>query len=324
MPETTQSPFYVNSIFTIYNNYSFVTGIIQGNNNGNFEPWAYGRYINCMITPQSNFFSIGTLNDVWKANSDFVKIIRYRGKRLIPHEKVAHFQSLISQGYYIMCIMNEQYVKGTDAHNYNFKFMHDTLITGYDLDEQAFTIYVRLSDQNLHSVKLPFDDFEKAVSSGSWSFTLKYNDEKSNSLNICLIREELSHYLYSSPSIKHIKLTKFGLSAVEMLCKYLVAQYHSRKHIDYRFTKGLAEQKALMFNMCKYLNTNGYNLSENILTLCKESADAAQKIHLLALKSYANVKSNHNLGERIKKQFDVIIHCERKYIPMLLKQLSDY
>lgn len=84
------------------------------------------------------------------------------------------------------------------------------------------------------------------------------------------------------------------------------------------------EHKSLMFNMCNYLNTNGYNLSEDILTLCKESADVAQKIHLLALKSYANVNSNHNLGERIKKQFDTLLSCERKYIPMLLKQLSDY
>ena len=79
-----------------------------------------------------------------------------------------------------------------------------------------------------------------------------------------------------------------------------------------------------MFNMCNYLNTNGYNLSEDILTLCKESANAAQKIHLLALKSLMNAKSNHNLGERIKKQFNILLNCEREYIPMLLKQLGNY
>gem|GEM_PF-4199039 len=79
-----------------------------------------------------------------------------------------------------------------------------------------------------------------------------------------------------------------------------------------------------MFNMCNYLDTNGYNLSEDILTLCKEAANAAQRIHLLALKSYANVKSNNTLGDRIRKQFDNLIDCERKYIFLLLEQLSEY
>jgi len=83
------------------------------------------------------------------------------------------------------------------------------------------------------------------------------------------------------------------------------------------------EHKALMVNMCKYLNANEYGLSEDILELCKKASDSAQRIHLLALKSYANVKSNRNLGKRIKKQFDTLIDCERKYIPILLKQLSD-
>lgn len=83
------------------------------------------------------------------------------------------------------------------------------------------------------------------------------------------------------------------------------------------------EHKALMVNMCKYLNANGYGLSEDTLELCKKASDSAQRIHLLALKSYANVKSNNTLDKRIRKQFDTLIDCERKYIPMLLKQLSE-
>lgn len=38
MYKSAHLPFNDNPIFAIYNNYSFVTGILQGNNNNSFEP----------------------------------------------------------------------------------------------------------------------------------------------------------------------------------------------------------------------------------------------------------------------------------------------
>ncbi len=315
-------PFYENPIFTTYNNYSFVTGIIQGNHNNSFEPWAYGRYINCRFNPNYGFH-IGKLLDVWKGHNAYIKIVNRKYGIISLSKKIAHMKSLLSEGYYIMIVLDEQYIPGMTAYKQR-KFMHDSLLIGYDEDKKAFLLYGRLADYNLHLIEVSYNDIEKAVAKDSWSFILEYYSKSNEQLDINQIRTELSHYLYSALPNKRVRSSKYGISAVVRLCEYLEMQLKYNNDLDFRYTRGLTEQKALMFNMCKYLNTNGYNLSEDILALCKESADAAQKIHLLALKSYANVKSNHNLSERIKKQFDILINCERKYIPMLLKQLSDY
>lgn len=60
MEQTKILPFFEKPIFTIYNNYNFITGIIQGNNNNTFEPWAYGRFINCAFNPGFGFRVFGT------------------------------------------------------------------------------------------------------------------------------------------------------------------------------------------------------------------------------------------------------------------------
>lgn len=234
-----------------------------------------------------------------------------------------YWKSLLDDGVYIAANLNEQYIPGKWAYNL-CEYYHDSLIIGYSDENQTFTLFTRLEDQNLHIIDVSYSDMLKSyIEKGSWFLLFKYTPSEVT-LDIQLIRQELSHCFYSSQSANYIRGTRYGMKALEYLCEYLTRKYKHGDGVDYRFTRGVTEQKALMLNMCKYLNTNGYNLSEDILTFCKEAADAAQKIHLLALKSHMNAKSNHNLGERIKKQFDILLDCERKYIPMLLKQLSDY
>ncbi len=316
-----QLPFSVKPSYTIYNNYSFVTGIIQGNHNDNVEPWAYGRYINCIFNPGFGFH-IGKIADVWKAHRDYISIINRKFGVIPPQKLVPHMKKLLDEGYYIMRVLDEQYIPGMAAYQ-KYRFMHDSLLIGFDDDKQVFLLYGRLEDRNMHLVEVSYDNIEKAISKGSWSFVLKYTPKQNEQLDILQIRTELSHYLYSAATGKKVQGTKYGVSAVEYLSEYFAKQLKNKKKLDYRYTRGLIEQKSLMLGMCNYLNSHDYNLSEDILTLCKEATDAAQKIHLFALKSHINAKSNHNLGKRIKKQFDILLDCERKYIPMLLKQLSE-
>ncbi len=313
-------PFCAYPFFTIYNNYNFVTGIIQGHNNNNFEPWAYGRYINCAFNPGFGFRVFGS-PDIMDVNAD---LIRRVNSRLFPRVKwISYWKALLDDGIYIQANINEQYIPGKVAYN-SYKYYHDSLIIGYNDKEQVFTLFTRLSDHNMYVIDVSYSDVQKSlIEKGSWYLLFEYTPSEVK-LDIPLIRQELSHYFYSSQSSNFVRGTRYGINALVYLCEFLVRQQKHNEDMDYRLTRGLAEHKSLMLNMCKYLNSNGYSLSEGILTLCKEAADAAQKIHLLALKSYANVKSNHNLGERIKKQFNILLDCERKYIPMLLKQLSDY
>lgn len=320
MSQTITLPLSDLPIFTTYNNYGFVTGIIQGHNNNSFEPWAYGRFINCAFNPGFGFRIFGT-PDILNVTKDL--LCRVKSKRFPRTRWLEYWQSLLDDGIYIQANLNEQYIPGKWAYNVE-KYYHDSLIIGYNDEKQTFTLFARLADQNMHIIDVSYSDVQRSfIERGSWYLLFEYTPNEVK-LDIPLIRQELSHYLYSSQSSNFVRGTRYGIKALEYLCEYLTRQHKHSEKMDYRLTRGLTEQKALMCNMCKYLNANGYGLSEDILTLCKEAADAAQKIHLLALKSYANVKSNHNLGERIKKQFDILLDCEREYIPMLLKQLSEY
>lgn len=312
-------PIYYNPLTTMYNNYSFVTGIIQGHKNNSFEPWSYGRFINCAFNPGFGFRIFGT-PDIFDVTTNLIRRVE---SRCLPRIKwMDYWKSLLDNGVYIQANINEQYIPGKWAYNVE-KYYHDSLVIGYNDEKETFTLFTRLADQNLHIIDVSYSDMLKSyIEKGSWFLLYKYTPNEVT-LDLPLIRQELSHYFYSSQSSNYIRGTSYGIKALKYLCEYLTREYKHGKDIDYRFTRGLTEQKALMLSMCNYLNTNGFNLSEDILTLCKEAADYAQRIHLLALKSYANVKSNNTLSERIRKQFDTLIDCERKYIPLLLKRLSE-
>ncbi len=318
MEQTKILPFFEKPIFTIYNNYNFITGIIQGNNNNTFEPWAYGRFINCAFNPGFGFRVFGT-PDMLDVTKDLV--CRVKSKQLLRTKWLEYWKSLLDDGVYIQANIDEQYIPGKWAYNLK-KYYHDSLIIGYNDEKQTFTLFARLADQNMHIIDVSYSDMLKSyIEKGSWFLLYKYTPNEVT-LDIPLIRQELSHYFYSSQSSNYVRGTRYGISAADYLCDYLTRQHRHNEDMDYRLTRGLMEHKALMVNMCVYLNANGYNLSEDIFELCKKASVSAQRIHLLALKSYANVKSNHNLGERIRKQFDILLDCERKYISKLMRRLS--
>lgn len=320
MLRITQLLFSKKTIITIYNNYSFITSIIQGNNNNSFEPWAYGRFINCAFNPGFGFRVFGT-PDMLDVTKDL--LCRVKGKQLPRTKWLEYWKSLLDDGIYIQANIDEQYIPGKWAYNAE-KYYHDSLVTGYNDEKETFTLFTRLADQNMHVIDVSYSDVIKSYrEKGSWFLLYKYISNEVE-LDVSLIRQELSHYFYSSQSSNFVRGTRYGIKALEYLCEFLMRQRRHNKYMDYRLTRGLTEQKALMFNMCKYLDSHGYSLSENVLMLSEETAEAAQKIHLYALKSLMNAKSNRNLDEHIKKQFDILLDCERKYIPMLLKQLSDY
>lgn len=319
MKQFVKLPFSDSPIFTIYNNYGFITGIIQGNSNNSFEPWAYGRFINCAFNPGFGFRVFGTpdMLDTTKGLVCKVKSIQFPRTQWMEYWK-----SLLGDGIYINANIDEQYIPGKWAYNVK-KYYHDSLVIGYNDEKATFTLFTRLADQNMHIIDVSYSDMLRSyIQKGSW-FLLYKSIPNEVGLDVPLIRQELSHYFYSSQSANFVRGTKYGIKALGYLCEYLVRQHKHNEKMDYRLTRGLTEQKILMFNMCKYLDAHGYSLPEDVLTLSKEAADAAQKIHLLVLKSYANIKSNHILGERVKKQFDTLLDCEEKYIPMLLKRLSD-
>lgn len=114
MDRMVKLPFYENPIFTTYNKYSFVTGIIQGNYNGSFEPWAYGRYINCAFNPGFGFRIFG-YPDIMNVNTDLIR--RVNSVRLPRIKWMDYWKSLLDDSIYIQANINEQYIPGKWAWN---------------------------------------------------------------------------------------------------------------------------------------------------------------------------------------------------------------
>lgn len=249
MYKPTHLLFNNNPIFTIYNNYSFVTGIIQGNNNGSYEPWAYGRYINCAFNPGFGFRVFGH-PDIMDVNKDL--ICRVNSVRLPRVKWMDYWKSLLDDGIYIQANINEQYIPGKWAYNLR-EYYHDSLIIGYNDEKQTFTLFARLADQNMHIIDVSYSDVIKSyIEKGSWFLLYKYTPNEV-ALDIPLIRQELSHYFYSSQSAKFIRGTRYGISAADYLCEYLTRQYKHGINMDYRLTRGLMEHKALMVNRSQCL-----------------------------------------------------------------------
>lgn len=321
MNDTKILPFCDKPFSTMYNNYSFPIGIIQGNHSNNVDPWAYGKYINCLY--HSGFgYHLGKYSDVWKTHNDYVQIVN-RKYGIIPlSKKIEHMKRLINEGYYIMIVLDEYYIPGMAVYQ-KWCFLHDSLLIGYNDEKHVFYLYGRFADQNMHISEVPYNCIEKAISKGSWSFVLKYEPKENEQLDISLIRTELSHYLYSSPSAKKGHGTKYGIQAVLSLCKHLIKQYRETAHMDYKLTRGLMEQKSLMYNLCQYLNNNGYPLPEEVLRLSKSASDSASIIHILTLKSIMNPVHNDSISKRLSNQFSRLVDAEKEYIPILLNCLHD-
>lgn len=109
MKQFVKLPFSDSPIFTIYNNYGFITGIIQGNSNNSFEPWAYGRFINCAFNPGFGFRVFGTpdMLDTTKGLVCEVKSIQFPRTQWMEYWK-----SLLGDGIYINANIDEQYIPG--------------------------------------------------------------------------------------------------------------------------------------------------------------------------------------------------------------------
>lgn len=315
-----QLPFCEDPISTMYNNYSFITGIIQGNNSNSFEPWAFGRYINCIFKSDCGFHFSGSTANAWKEHSDYINIVDRKFGVIPVSKKVAHMKYLLDEGYYIMYSLDEQYIPGMAAYQ-KWSFIHDSLIIGYNDEKQVFYLYGRFADQKMHLSEVPYSNIEKAVAKKSWYFVLEYNQNNCTNLNISLIRSKLTHYLYSAPEAKRISGRKYGMEAVAQLCNYLLMQYRKIIYMDYRYTRGLMEQKYLMVKMCEYLDANEQSLPDDILQLSKQAADSASIIHLLTLKATIKPYRDEKISSSIRGQFEKLIDNERKYIPELLRCL---
>lgn len=316
-----QLPFCEDPISTMYNNYGFITGIIQGNNSNSFEPWAFGRYINCIFKSDCGFHFSGSTANVWKEHSDYISIIDRKFGVIPISKKVAHMKYLLDEGYYIMYSLDQQYIPGMAAYQKK-SFFHDTLIIGYNDEKQIFYLFGRFADLKMRISEVSYSNIEKAISKKSWSFVLEYNRNNRTNLNISLIRSKLTHYLYSVPEAKRISGRKYGMDAVEQLCSYLLMQYRATSYMDYMYTRGLMEQKDLMLKMCEYINANEHCLPDDILQLSKQASDSASIIHLLALKASLKPHRDETISNGIRGQFEKLIDNERKYIPELLRCLS--
>lgn len=313
-------PFCESPILSTYNNIGFATGIIQGNNEDKFEPWAYGKYINCMFGETFFLKYVVSSRDIWEEHKDCVKQID--DLLLPPTEFSLHMRKRLCEGYYIMACINEQYIPGMSAYN-KYRFIHDSLIIGFDDYKKVFIAYGRLAKQKLSLYEIRYEDFIKLLSDDeSWTWTIKYVPIEKKSIDLQKIKSELVHYLMSDTQYERIRETKYGVDAINRLSQYISDSLYEDNYIDYRYTRQLFEQKEMMTHMCNYINNKCYKLSDDILQLSSEVKKISENIHMIAIKHSVNSKYKSFDKDLLMKQFDKIIAYENEYIPELIKQLD--
>lgn len=313
-------PFCEEPISTMYNNYSFVSGIIQGNHSDSEWLWAYGRYINCMFNPGFGFH-LGKTADVWKNHNDYIQIVNKKYGIIPLRRKIYHMKKLLDNGYYIMIVLDEQFIPNMAAYH-KYRYLHDSLLVGYSDVKQVFSLYGRFADERMRISEVSYSDIEMAIHRGSWSFVLKYAPRFPERFNVPLIRTELSHYLYSATSSYKSKGTKYGIDSVLSLRTFLIKQYRETGYLDYKYTRGIMEHKSIMLGMCQYITKEDNSKPLNdAIQYSKSVADASAIVHMLALKAKVKSRIDHDIIKRIDSQFTQIIEAERTYIPLLLNYI---
>lgn len=67
----------------------------------------------------------------------------------------------------------------------------------------------------MHIIDVSYSDMLKSyIEKGSWFLLYKYTPNEVT-LDIPLIRQELSHYFYSSQSSNYVRGTRYGISAAD-------------------------------------------------------------------------------------------------------------
>ncbi|MBQ7335856.1 MAG: hypothetical protein IJW92_05245 [Clostridia bacterium] len=333
LPSKVELPFEGHPYSTVFYYTAFSLGILQAHKSQEeLIPWFCGKYINCLmqLTPGRTKLHIRIEDDKWGVADG---VLTRQSMELKPElyaplgfPYYELIKRMLHRGYYVYGFCNEEYIPGKSSFQRDY-FAHDYIIIGYDDTEQYFLSAGYLADGQFQKYKMPYGDFEKAMTSlrdAIWKIHFYQLDEDAKfDFDLSCVISELNDYLHSTAPAPLIHADcPYGLQAIQALQETVCQTMSQDLHLDFRITRALMEHKFFMHMRVKYFFENRYLRDEALVNQAFTVYQTAEKVHMLGLKFIYT--KNPALIQTVRTLIDRMLTLEKAYLPQVAAELSNY
>lgn len=236
---------------------------------------------------------------------------------------------IIDTGYCIGLMLNEKYLRNRWAYN-DLDFDHESMVYGYDSDEQKIYICGFNAHQHFTFEAISFEVFREAyqhlIGSYDWKL-MKYEVQYYEyALDKDLVIKQLTEYRdgidssYREELKINQKIRIFGTRIYEALRNHI-------EHVqDVRVPYIIYEHKMIMTKRIQYFHERGllnHEDAEALLIQSKKLERMAYKLLLLGIKD--NAKTDGEDTDKIKALIDEICRTDCEFVDELIQKLEyDY
>ncbi len=314
----------------VYRTFNFDSaGSAIAKDNPSIRNWYLNEVMN--ITCSTDFLKgcytspkLCVVNSVYEQNPHIIRIryeIKYLGSGV--HSVI---RNLIDDGYYVFFWgLNDYYFKGKSWYHKRH-FPHDGMITGYDTENDTYTVYAYDERWILQKFKTPKRALVKAIKSGLAQNHNGYFDAikvKTEPVSLCseTICEKLKSYLNSSlekyPPDK--VETVLGIVVHEYLAMYLDKLFSGEipyERMDRRICRLIWEHKKVMLERIIAVEKK-LSLSDEISSKYKYLVKEAENMRMM----YAsfNHRRRNSLLMDIKSKLLYIYENEKKLLTQFVE-----
>ena len=325
---------------------------VLATNNEVFLPWFYSQHIQLYFSkvqiqkgipkidfyrpPNNRLFPAPLLETRW-LDRDLISIV---------DEDIVQFViKYIDKDYYIQLYLNEFYIPDRSSYNKK-KNIHETLIHGYDLYDETFSIigynkmgqYVssklNFSDFKRAYMKIDYSDFKEAYMKINYSPNhmakiglLKYENNRHYEFDLDLVSEQLRDYIESnntSEKFRMLDTPEDGIYGMETYHYLIHCLSEQRNNYDIRLLHILWEHKKCMLNRLIYMEDKGYlDPSKKLsITYAKIEKEVAN-LRLVMLRATLGTKKENAIDTSIKyvkKKLEESASEERSILERVLLQ----
>ena len=295
---------------------AFPLGIIKANLK-NYNVWIASKYINCIYGHQAHLFDIID-DDIWCCRDGLTEIQTISIKpEVFSHnliDLIGLIKFMLKSNYYLIGNFNEYYIPRKKPYK-EFDFIHDYVLFGYNDSEAQLKSAGYIDTQKYEKFDIGYANYlESIYKMGSSRVDLcfyRINTDFEVKFDIELVAQHMKDYINSRCSTRDNNDYLYGISAWDMLAKYI--QKNEKPFLDLRYTRVFMEHKSLMFSRLNVLLDKGYLHNKDMLEqYCVEIVEQARLIHHMCLKY--NLSHNTDIVDRT---YDIIKAINQKEYNLL-------
>ena len=333
-----KNPFDLQPVTLQFQFYAFPMSIIQANAKTDITPWLCKKFFNCYFYERDDFYDFRiNLGDYW---TDIEGVV-IKEERIYKQTELENGKAEevlkdcvveIKSGKYpygrwnVGCVsqLNEGYTEYR---------RHDFILIGVDEEKEEFiSAAIDSRHGKMRVFNVTYDEFRAAISTIRNHEEIRFNYLKFNEnfdfshFEFDNIKKQFEEYLaavYSDQrkDIEFNEIYSYGINGPKRLKLHFLEAIRQNKGIDIRFSRGLADLKAIMLTRIKYMAENNY-ISDKYVENAQCVAECTRVIHLLCLKY--NIDRKASVAERLESQFNKLILEEITYLPKVVEEMHAF